>query len=146
LQYTILVLPGCSRSPTLARRCPAPGPAVEGGFPFLSEAPLTTYLAWVDIWVALVLGLAGLAFLRRDHVSRPSHSKVERPAGRAPSAAQAGQRPALPGVRCQFPLPLSGGRDQAGTVEIVERLRTRMGEWPYAGINRSGTGGRCRRV
>lgn len=43
------------------------GPAVEGGFPFLSEAPLTTtYLAWAALWVALVLGLAGLAFLRRD--------------------------------------------------------------------------------
>jgi len=41
------------------------GPA--GGFPFLSAAPLTTaYLAWVGIWVALVLGLAGLAFQRRD--------------------------------------------------------------------------------
>jgi ABC-type transport system involved in multi-copper enzyme maturation permease subunit len=43
------------------------GPEVEGGFPFLSEAPLTTtYLAWVGIWVALVLGLAGLAVRRRD--------------------------------------------------------------------------------
>jgi ABC-type transport system involved in multi-copper enzyme maturation permease subunit len=43
------------------------GPAVEGGFPFLSKAPLTTtYLAWAGLWVALVLGLAGLAFLRRD--------------------------------------------------------------------------------
>ena len=43
------------------------GPAVEGGFPFLSGATLTTtYLAWVGLWVALVLGLAGLAFQRRD--------------------------------------------------------------------------------
>jgi ABC-type transport system involved in multi-copper enzyme maturation permease subunit len=43
------------------------GPAVEGGFPFLSKAPLTiTYLAWAGLWVALVLGLAGLAFQRRD--------------------------------------------------------------------------------
>jgi ABC-type transport system involved in multi-copper enzyme maturation permease subunit len=43
------------------------GPAVEGGFPFLSDAPLTgAYLAWVGVWAALVLGLAGLAFLRRD--------------------------------------------------------------------------------
>ncbi|MFL5909982.1 MAG: ABC transporter permease [Gaiellaceae bacterium] len=43
------------------------GPAVEGGFPFLSNASLTTaYLAWAGLWVALVLGLAGLAFLRRD--------------------------------------------------------------------------------
>jgi ABC-type transport system involved in multi-copper enzyme maturation permease subunit len=37
------------------------------GFPFLSDAALTTiYLAWAGLWVALVLGLAGLAFLRRD--------------------------------------------------------------------------------
>jgi len=43
------------------------GPAVEGGFPFLSDATLTlTYLSWVGLWVALVLGLAGLAFQRRD--------------------------------------------------------------------------------
>jgi ABC-type transport system involved in multi-copper enzyme maturation permease subunit len=43
------------------------GPAVEGGFPFLSAAPLTaTYLAWTLLWVVLVLGLAGLAFRRRD--------------------------------------------------------------------------------
>jgi ABC-type transport system involved in multi-copper enzyme maturation permease subunit len=43
------------------------GPAVEGGFPFLSEAPLTTtYLAWVGLWIALMLGLTSVAFLRRD--------------------------------------------------------------------------------
>jgi ABC-type transport system involved in multi-copper enzyme maturation permease subunit len=43
------------------------GPALEGGFPFLSVAPLTTtYLAWAGLWVAVVLGLAGIAFLRRD--------------------------------------------------------------------------------
>jgi ABC-type transport system involved in multi-copper enzyme maturation permease subunit len=37
------------------------------GHPFLSSAPLTvTYLIWALIWVALVLGLAGLAFQRRD--------------------------------------------------------------------------------
>jgi ABC-type transport system involved in multi-copper enzyme maturation permease subunit len=43
------------------------GPAVEGGFPFLSAAPLTaTYLAWTLLWVVLVLGLAALAFRRRD--------------------------------------------------------------------------------
>jgi ABC-type transport system involved in multi-copper enzyme maturation permease subunit len=43
------------------------GPEIEGGFPFLSQAPLTaTYLAWTALWVAVVLGLAGLAFLRRD--------------------------------------------------------------------------------
>ena len=45
----------------------AGGPALEGGFPFLSDASLTaTYLAWTLVWVAAVLGLAGLAFLRRD--------------------------------------------------------------------------------
>jgi ABC-type transport system involved in multi-copper enzyme maturation permease subunit len=43
------------------------GPEVEGGFPFLSEASLSaTYLAWAGLWVALVLGLAGMAFQRRD--------------------------------------------------------------------------------
>jgi len=37
------------------------------GFPFLSMAPLTpAYLAWSCVWVALVLGLAGMAFARRD--------------------------------------------------------------------------------
>jgi ABC-type transport system involved in multi-copper enzyme maturation permease subunit len=41
-------------------------PAFEDS-PFLSMAPLTaTYLAWAALWVALVLGLAGLAFQRRD--------------------------------------------------------------------------------
>jgi ABC-type transport system involved in multi-copper enzyme maturation permease subunit len=35
--------------------------------PFLSMAPLTaTYLAWTGLWIALVLGLAAIAFLRRD--------------------------------------------------------------------------------
>lgn len=43
------------------------GPAVEGGFPFLSRAPLTaTYLTWTGLWVALLLGLAAVTFLRRD--------------------------------------------------------------------------------
>jgi ABC-type transport system involved in multi-copper enzyme maturation permease subunit len=43
------------------------GPALEGGFPFLSKAPLTaTYLAWTGLWVALLLGLAAVTFLRRD--------------------------------------------------------------------------------
>jgi ABC-type transport system involved in multi-copper enzyme maturation permease subunit len=42
------------------------GPAIFGN-PFLSQAPLTaTYLGWIVLWVALVLGLAGLAFQRRD--------------------------------------------------------------------------------
>jgi ABC-type transport system involved in multi-copper enzyme maturation permease subunit len=37
------------------------------GQPFLSEAPLTaTYLAWTALWAALVLGLAAVAFQRRD--------------------------------------------------------------------------------
>jgi ABC-type transport system involved in multi-copper enzyme maturation permease subunit len=38
-----------------------------GGMPFLSEASLTAaYLGWAVLWIALVLGLAGLAFQRRD--------------------------------------------------------------------------------
>jgi ABC-type transport system involved in multi-copper enzyme maturation permease subunit len=37
------------------------------GSPFLSMNPLTgLYLAWAAIWVALVLGLAALAFQRKD--------------------------------------------------------------------------------
>ena len=37
------------------------------GFPFLSEAPLTAaYLAWAAVWVAMVWGLAAVAFARRD--------------------------------------------------------------------------------
>lgn len=43
------------------------GPAVKGGFPFLSDTPPTApYLAWAGLWVALVLGLAAVAFQRRD--------------------------------------------------------------------------------
>jgi len=43
------------------------GPALEGGFPFLSKAPLTaTYLGWTGVWIALLLGLAAVTFLRRD--------------------------------------------------------------------------------
>ncbi len=43
------------------------GPAVEGGVPFLSGAGLTlTYLGWTAVWVAVVLGLAGMVFARRD--------------------------------------------------------------------------------
>jgi len=43
------------------------GAEVEGGFPFLSDASLTpAYLTWSGLWVALMLGLAGLAFQRRD--------------------------------------------------------------------------------
>ncbi len=38
-----------------------------GGMPFLSEASLTAaYLGWAVLWIALVFGLAGLAFQRRD--------------------------------------------------------------------------------
>ena len=36
-------------------------------FPFLSDSALTpAYLAWSLLWMALVLGLAALAFSRRD--------------------------------------------------------------------------------
>jgi ABC-type transport system involved in multi-copper enzyme maturation permease subunit len=39
----------------------------EGGFPFLSEAPLTpAYLAWAAVWIAMVWGLTALSFHRRD--------------------------------------------------------------------------------
>jgi ABC-type transport system involved in multi-copper enzyme maturation permease subunit len=39
----------------------------EGGFPFLSEAPLTfAYLAWAAVWIAVVWGLTALSFQRRD--------------------------------------------------------------------------------
>jgi ABC-type transport system involved in multi-copper enzyme maturation permease subunit len=35
--------------------------------PFLSLSPLTgAYLAWAGLWIALVLALAGVAFVRRD--------------------------------------------------------------------------------
>ena len=35
--------------------------------PFLSMSPLTAmYMAWAALWIVLVLGLAGLAFQRRD--------------------------------------------------------------------------------
>jgi ABC-type transport system involved in multi-copper enzyme maturation permease subunit len=35
--------------------------------PFLSLSPLTgVYLVWAAVWVVLVLGLAGMAFVRRD--------------------------------------------------------------------------------
>jgi hypothetical protein len=41
--------------------------ANEGGFPFLSDALLAlTYLAWVGVWVDLVLSLAELTLRRRD--------------------------------------------------------------------------------
>jgi ABC-type transport system involved in multi-copper enzyme maturation permease subunit len=39
----------------------------EGGFPFLSAAPLTVaYLAWAAVWIAVVWGLTALSFQRRD--------------------------------------------------------------------------------
>ena len=38
-----------------------------GESPFLSMAPLTsTYLAWTGLWVAVMLGLAAMAYHRRD--------------------------------------------------------------------------------
>ena len=43
------------------------GPQAEAEFPFLSSAGLTpAYLAWAALWTALVLGLAAMAFQRRD--------------------------------------------------------------------------------
>jgi hypothetical protein len=37
------------------------------GHPFLSADPLSaTYIGWTCVWTALVLGLAGLSFQRRD--------------------------------------------------------------------------------
>lgn len=42
------------------------GPA-NNEVPFLSSSPLTlSYLTWTGLWVALILGLAGMAFQRRD--------------------------------------------------------------------------------
>ena len=39
----------------------------EGGFPFLSEAPLApAYLAWATLWIAVIWGLTALSFQRRD--------------------------------------------------------------------------------
>ena len=39
----------------------------DGGFPFLSDAPLTpAYLAWAAVWVAMIWGLTALSFQRRD--------------------------------------------------------------------------------
>jgi ABC-type transport system involved in multi-copper enzyme maturation permease subunit len=39
----------------------------EGPHPFLGDSSLTvTYLGWVVVWVVLVLGLAAVAFRRRD--------------------------------------------------------------------------------
>jgi ABC-type transport system involved in multi-copper enzyme maturation permease subunit len=53
----------CFQDPTLLTQF---GRAFEG-HPFLSASALTTtYLAWVGLWVALVLGLAAVVFQRRD--------------------------------------------------------------------------------
>ncbi|HLM07444.1 MAG TPA: ABC transporter permease subunit [Blastococcus sp.] len=39
----------------------------EGGFPFLSEAPLApAYLAWAAVWIAMIWRLTALSFQRRD--------------------------------------------------------------------------------
>jgi RNA polymerase sigma factor (sigma-70 family) len=41
--------------------------SAAGQSPFVSESPLTgVYLGWAALWVALVLGLAALAFQRKD--------------------------------------------------------------------------------
>ena len=51
------------QDPTLVAQL---GPEVTQS-PFVSEAPLTgVYLGWAGVWVALVLGLAAMAFQRRD--------------------------------------------------------------------------------
>ena len=43
------------------------GGAEAGAFPFLSQSSLTaSYLVWAVLWVAMVGGLAALAFSRRD--------------------------------------------------------------------------------
>jgi ABC-type transport system involved in multi-copper enzyme maturation permease subunit len=39
----------------------------QGGFPFLSAAPLTwAYLGWAVVWMAVIWGLTALSFQRRD--------------------------------------------------------------------------------
>jgi hypothetical protein len=39
----------------------------QGGFPFLSEAPLSpVYLGWAAVWVAIIWALTALSFSRRD--------------------------------------------------------------------------------
>jgi ABC-type transport system involved in multi-copper enzyme maturation permease subunit len=41
--------------------------AADGAFPFLSASALPpAYLGWAVLWIVVVLGLAGLAFQRRD--------------------------------------------------------------------------------
>jgi ABC-type transport system involved in multi-copper enzyme maturation permease subunit len=51
------------QDPTLVAQL---GPEVTQS-PFVSEAPLTpAYLVWAGVWVVLVLGLAAMAFGRRD--------------------------------------------------------------------------------
>lgn len=43
------------------------GGADVQAFPFLAAAPLShAYLVWAAVWVAMVLGLAGASFLRKD--------------------------------------------------------------------------------
>ena len=43
------------------------GPAIEGGFPFLSTSSLTpAYLGWTVLWTAAVLALSAYALHRRD--------------------------------------------------------------------------------
>jgi hypothetical protein len=43
------------------------GSEEQGAFPFLSIAPLTpAYVAWAAVWVAMVWGLAAMAYSRKD--------------------------------------------------------------------------------
>ncbi|GIM90859.1 ABC transporter permease [Paractinoplanes toevensis] len=66
----LLPTDGLWRGAMNAFQDPSLFPQFADGFgesPFLSEASLTvTYLGWAALWVALVLGLAGLSFQRRD--------------------------------------------------------------------------------
>ncbi|TDD40229.1 ABC transporter permease [Actinomadura sp. KC06] len=66
----LLPTDGLWRGAMHAIQHPAFAGGLPGGFdghPFLSDAPLTVaYVAWTFLWAAVVLGLAGVAFQRRD--------------------------------------------------------------------------------
>ncbi|MFI0370785.1 ABC transporter permease [Actinomadura sp. 1N219] len=66
----LLPTDGLWRGAMHAIQHPAFASGLPGGFdghPFLSDAPLTVaYVAWTFLWAAVVLGLAGVAFQRRD--------------------------------------------------------------------------------
>ncbi|MFI0412356.1 ABC transporter permease [Actinomadura sp. 3N508] len=66
----LLPTDGLWRGAMHAIQHPAFSGGLPGGFdghPFLSDAPLTVaYAAWTLLWAAVVLGLAGVAFQRRD--------------------------------------------------------------------------------